>query len=218
MRARRGSPRAGFTLVEAAITFALLGLLLSSAILAARGGMGAFRTTQGATDVEARARRALDRAVMELMGAGWTEFDPPWNDLDGPLGTSNLTFAKAVALNGTTPDFGPPLSLSFQYETGEIDDGVDNDGNGLIDDGVLVLTRDVGGPNEHRTILCHGVRELLEGEEANGADDNGNTVTDEAGFSVHREGDVLRVRLSVEEPGENGTIVRTLETSVRPRN
>jgi hypothetical protein len=67
-------------------------------------------------------------------------------------------------------------------------------------------------------VLCHGVRELLEGEVADGDDDNGNGVSDEAGFNVHRVGDVLFVRLSVEESLENGTIVRTLETSVRLRN
>jgi hypothetical protein len=35
---------------------------------------------------------------------------------------------------------------------------------------------------------------------------------------VHRVGDVLWIRLSVEEPIETGTLVRTLETSVRLRN
>lgn len=206
--------RAGFTLTEALIATALAILLMSSAVLAARGGMGAFRATQGATDAETRVRRALDRAVFELLSAGATELQP---DPTGDFGTSELTFRKAVGLAGTVPLWGDPLALEFEYAPGEVDDGDDDDGNGLVDDGVLVLTRDPGG-DERRIVLCSGVAELLEGEIANGADDNGNGVSDEAGFNVHRVGDVLWVRLSVEESAESGTLVRTLETSVRLRN
>lgn len=217
MRRHRNSTsrkRGGFTMVEVAIASALALLLLSSAILAARGGMGAFRATQDASDAETRVRRALDRVVVELMSAGRGELLP---SPSGDFGTSALQFRRAIGLDGTTPLWGPVTSLAFEYGPGESDDGVDNDGNGLVDDGILVLTRDVGG-DEQRIVLCRGVRELLEGESANGDDDNGNGVIDEAGFNIHRVGTVLFVRLSVEEPVETGTIIRTLETSVRPRN
>jgi hypothetical protein len=187
---------------------------MSSAVMAARGGLGAFRATQETSDAEARVRRALDRAVFELLSAGASELLP---DPSGEFGTGDLQFRKAIGLNGTVPQWGPTISLAREYATEELDDDVDNDGNGLVDDGVLVLTRDVGG-DERRVILCRGVRELLEGEVADGDDDNGNGVRDEAGFNVHRVGQVLFVRLSVEEALESGTIVRTLETSVRLRN
>ncbi len=215
MRVRTPSARrAGFTLVEAIVTGSLLLLLLSSAVLAARGGMGAFRATRDTGDAETRVRRALDRAAFELLSAGAGELLP---NPTGDFGTDTLQFRKPVGLTGTTPDWGPTMRLAFEYATGEIDDDLDNDGNGLVDDGVLVFTRDVGG-NQQRVVLCRNVAELLEGELANGADDNGNGVRDEAGFNVHRVGDVLFVRLSVQEPMETGTIVRTLETSVRLRN
>jgi Tfp pilus assembly protein PilW len=214
MRSRFHAKRAGFTLVEALIAGALLLLLLSSAVLAARGGMGAFRATQGTSDVETRARRALDRVVAELLSTGGGELLPNPTDV---FGTSSLQFRKAIGFTGAAPQWGPLLSLAFEYAPEELDDGLDNDGNGLVDDGQLVLTRDVGG-NEQRLVLCSGVSELLEGEQANGADDNGNGVTDEAGFNVRRVGDVLYVRLSAEEVLENNTVVRTLETAVRLRN
>ncbi len=182
--------------------------------MAARSGLGAFRATQGTSDAEARVRRALDRTVFELLSAGASELLP---DPDGDFGASNLQFRRAVGLAGTAPLWGPTHSLAFEYAPEELNDDLDNDGNGLIDDGLLVFTRDVGG-DEHRVILCRGVREFLEGEVADGDDDNGNGVSDEAGFNVHRVGQVLFVRLSVEESLENGTIVRTLETAVRLRN
>ena len=66
----------GFTMVEAAIALSFLVLLMSSAILAARGGMGAFRATQDASGAEARVRRALDRTAFELLSVGEEELLP----------------------------------------------------------------------------------------------------------------------------------------------
>jgi len=206
--------QAGMSLVEVVIGGAILVVLLSTAVVAANGGLGAFRATQDTTDLETRVRRALDRLALELLSSARSELSP---NPSGQFGTSELQFSKVVGLTGTTPDFGPPNRIAFEYERRELDDGLDNDGNGLIDDGQLVLTRSVGA-NERRVVLCHGVRELLEGEEANGADDNGNGIKDEAGFNAHRVDNVLFLRLSLEARGENGPIVRTLETSVRLRN
>jgi prepilin-type N-terminal cleavage/methylation domain-containing protein len=212
--APRRTAQRGFTLVELAITAALLVLLLSSAILAASGGRGAFQATQDASDVEARVRRALDRVAVELLSAGASELQP---DPAGDFGTHDLLFRNAVGVVGTVVQWGPQVRIAREYALGELDDGLDNDGDGLVDEGALVLTRDVGG-TERRVVLCNGVAELLEGETADGADDNGNGVKDEAGFNVHRQGDVLFVRLSVEGTTEQGSIVRTLETAVRLRN
>lgn len=206
--------RAGFTLVELAVAVALFLLLMSSAIVAARGGMDAFRSSQDLSDLETRARRALDRAVFELLAVGGSELAP--NPV-GDFGADALEFRQAVGLAGTAPVWGDLCSLSFVPAPGDADDGLDNDGNGLVDDGQLVLVRDVGG-NEQRIVLCSGVRELAEGEVPNGADDNGNGVIDEAGFNVHRVGDVLFVRLTLEAAVPTGSIVRTLETSIRIRN
>jgi prepilin-type N-terminal cleavage/methylation domain-containing protein len=204
----------GFTLVELAVATALFLLLMSSAIVAARGGMDAFKSSQDLSDLETRARRALDRAVFELVSCGASELDP---NPTGQFGTESLEFRQVVGLAGTTPVFGVPMSLAFEYGSEETDDGIDNDGNGLVDDGLLVLTRDVGGA-EQRIVLCRGVREYLEGEVGNGDDDNGNGLTDEAGFNVQRVGDVLFVRLSLEEAVPTGSVVRTLQTAVRLRN
>jgi type II secretory pathway pseudopilin PulG len=222
----RRSPRAAFTLLEAAIAVVLTGLLMSSAILFAKGGQGAFRATQNATDVEARVRRALDRMVMELLSAGNLEPIAPlmgsstvvyslvkpwdWNKLDASDGAGD-------GVAGLTPLWGLRNSLTFEQEPGESNDGVDEDGDGLVDEGCVVLTIDLLG-NPRRVVLCSGVGELGEGETANGADDNGNGIIDEGGFNVFQDGDVLYLRLSLEEPGEDGSIVRTLETSVRLRN
>jgi hypothetical protein len=213
-RHRTGVARAGLTLVEMTIAGALFVLLASSAILAANGGYGAFRTTRGASDVESRLRRALDRVAFELLSAGVEELQP---DPEGQFGTDDVLFRQVVGLNGTVAVWGDQNRLGFEYESDEDDNGVDDNGDGLVDEGLLVLTRDVGGV-ERRLVLCRGVSELLEGETADGDDDNGNGVIDEAGFNVHREGEILYLRLTVVEPDPRTPIVRTLETSVRLRN
>ena len=224
---RTQSSRAGLSLVEMAIAVSLVVLLMASAILAAKGGQGAFRATQTATDVETRVRRTLDRVATELLCAGNMLPDP----IPAQFGTSFLDYCQVRpwdwdnsgagagdGVNGVNVLWANPSRITFELEPGETDDGTDEDGDGLVDEGRVVLVRDVGGANEHRVVLCSGVRELLEGEEANGLDDNGNGVVDEEGFNIHQIGNVLYVRLSVEVPGENGSIVRTLETSVRLRN
>ena len=116
-------------------------------------------------------------------------------------------------------DWSNQHRLAFEYDTGEVDDGVDNDGDGLADEGNLVLRRNDGLANEVRIVLCRGVAELFEGELANGIDDNGNGVVDEAGFNVHRVGDVLTIRLTVQDAlGQGVILTRSLETSSRLRN
>ena len=90
-------------MVEAAIALSFLVLLMSSAIMAARGGMGAFRATQDASGAEARVRRAMDRTAFELLSVGEEELFPnPTND----FGTSDLLFRKAIGLNGTQVVWG----------------------------------------------------------------------------------------------------------------
>ena len=221
--------------MEAAVAITLLVVLMSSVILAARSSQGAVSATQSASGLEARTRRALDRIAMELMGAGDVE------PISALLGTQAVVYSQARpwdwdnndsgagdGVAGLTMLWGPRMRLALEMEPGESDDGVDEDGDGLVDEGQIVLTRDHLGANEQTSILCKGVRELLEGEALNGSDDNDNDkdgttneagdIVDEAGFNVHRVGDMLFLKLSMEEALETGTIVCTLETSVRLRN
>jgi hypothetical protein len=88
--------------------------------------------------------------------------------------------------------------VRFDYEEGELDDGADNNGNGLVDEGCLFWTRDVGEPSEKTHVIARGVREYLEGEEPNLDDDNGNGLEDERGFCLERVGEALVIRLTLE--------------------
>lgn len=211
-RTRRG----GYSLIETAITLAIVGVVASYGMMAARGGRRSFESTSRNTVLESQVRRALDRAAAELLTVGDGELLP---DPTGSYGASDVAFRKAVGLTGTSIDWSNPMRLVREYEEGELDDDLDNDGDGLVDEGLLVLVRNEGLSNELRVVVGRGVTELLEGETFNGVDDNGNGIVDEAGFSMHREGDVLRLRLTMQAADKAGVVsTRTLETSVRIRN
>jgi hypothetical protein len=115
--------------------------------------------------------------------------------------------------------YEPACTIGFEYEPGEVDDGVDNDGDGLVDEGQVVLTRNAGSANATRAVLVKNVAELLQGEDLNGADDNGNGMEDEAGFCLQRDGEVVHIRLTLESVDDTGNVLRrTTETSIRMRN
>ena len=46
---------------------------------------------------------------------------------------------------------------------GEIDDGLDNNGNGLVDEGQVVWITDLGLPGQRAVVLCNWVSEALDG-------------------------------------------------------
>ena len=217
MRIHRSSRgRAGFTLLELAAAGLLLGIILGAAAIVTTSGSKAARQAQVQLDVNQRARRALDRMDQELTGAGSGQLVPD----PGPFGASSFTFRRAAGVDGAGAlQWSEMCSLSLLLDAGETDNGIDDDGDGSIDERELVLTRDVGGPGQNQVVLCHDVRELLAGETANGIDDNGNGLIDEPGFFAIRNGDLLELSLSLEErvPGVRGASA-TVATSMRLEN
>jgi hypothetical protein len=83
-----------------------------------------------------------------------------------------------------------------------------------------VLTRGVDTATPQAVTIAHGVPEWFPGEiGGNAADDNGNLLVDERGFSVRRVGDLLFVRLAVEVAHSDGQIARwTVETAAKLHN
>jgi hypothetical protein len=136
-----------------------------------------------------------------------------------PAWTETLDFQQALGVVGGALTWGAPERIVLELDDGEAADGNDNDGDELIDECRLVLVRNLGAPNEVRSVLCRGVRRYAEREVANGADDNGNGMEDELGFWMQRQGDVMRLQLTLEELDDGGRpVVRSVSTSFRIRN
>lgn len=212
MRVRVRSPRAGYTLVELAISSLFLASLLLIAGFATDRTRSAFRERRAEQESVVAANRVLQRIASELTFAAGDGLGPATLTATG---SERIEFR--VAIGGGA--LGPARALALELEEGELDNDRDDDGDGLVDEQRVLWIEDEGGPDERRTTLATGVAEYLEGEDANGLDDNANGLRDERGLSFVRAGDAVRVRLTVLYRSPGGAVrVRTLETLVFPRN
>jgi prepilin-type N-terminal cleavage/methylation domain-containing protein len=216
MRAPGPRSRRGFTLVELMISVVILGMIMSSVALVGISNRRAFDQGAGGANLEVTLRRAVDHVVQELMRAAAISLGP--NPL-APAGADDMTYYKIVGVAAGEPVESTLFRLRWEYEEGEIDDGVDNNGNGLVDEGRILYTRDFTEANERTVVICHNVAEYFPGETPNLADDNGNGLQDERGFCLERVGDAIVIRLALTSiVADSGLQTRTIETSVKLRN
>jgi hypothetical protein len=194
----------------------ILGILLGAIGMTVLRGGGAFKYGMAAGAVEAQARRAIDRIAEQFTAAESSNLTP--NPL-APFGSSTLDFRGSTGYAAGAPTWGPTTRVQFQYDPGEVDDGLDNDGDGIVDEGRVVLIENFGLPDQRSQVLCLYVREFLAGETSDGVDENGNGLIDERGLSFELTGQILTIRLSLERlDPDNNVLVRTVETAVRLRN
>jgi hypothetical protein len=214
--ARAPSARGGYTLVELALVAVILTVAMGSLTLFGDRSVGALGASTSQAELDSHLRRTLTRIGEELLPSGLSVITP---DAGAPLGSSTLTYRKSAGPVNGANSWGASQRFSFAYEAGELDDGQDNNSNGLVDEGVVQWTLDVGSATEQTVVLCHAVRELDPREVQNNLDDDGDGLVDEPGFVFQRDGDLLRISLALERlDGERHPIVRTLETTVQPRN
>jgi type II secretory pathway pseudopilin PulG len=208
----RNSLRGGFTLVELVISVSFLAGMLLVAGLATERTLASFRERRAEQESVVEANRILQRVASELSFAAEAGLGPATLDA---VGSERIEYR--VALGGGA--YSDTRTLALGFEPGELDNGLDDDGDGLVDEQRLESVEDEGGAAELRVTLANGIAEFLAGELPNGLDDNDNGLVDERGLSFVREGGALRVRLTVLYRTTLQTVrPRTLETLVLPRN
>jgi hypothetical protein len=206
------------TIVEMLIATAVLAVLLSAVGLTVVRGTGAYRESLTANEVTAKATRMCERVVDELLAADRSTLvlNPP-----APFGASSVDYRRGEGVAGGALAVGNPRRLGVRLDAGELDNGLDDDGDGVVDDCCLELTPDTIAAPGQIIGLGNFVREYLEGEIPNGADDNGNGLVDERGLCVTYD-DTTRtatVRLTLERLDADGRLVtRTTQASVQIRN
>lgn len=212
----RAIHRSGFTLLEAVVALMLFGVAAGSIALVQRTSSQALETGAESSSLNESARQAMERISSRLPSADRTLVSPT---PEAPFYSSSLDFTPCQGYADGAVQWGDPERIAFEYTAADPDDGVDNDGNGLIDDGQVVWTRDPGGPNEERKLLCRHVPELLEGELPNGEDDNGNGLEDEAGLAFDFREDTVTVRLTLQlVDRRNQRLTRTVTRAMTFRN
>lgn len=206
---------AGFTLVESLIAVTLLAVLFLAVAQTSSRASDAFEEGSTENTLSRTLHRSLDRIASAIEFSDATILDAP---LASPQGSDQVAFRTPRDFVGTEVDW-EDIRILLELEPGELDDGVDNDGDGLIDEQRIVRVDFPGTPDERRVVLASGVAELLEGELANGLDDNANGLADETGLSFSSNGSVVTIRLTCQRRDDGGRLLtRTSETAVRLLN
>ena len=208
--------RRGLSLTEVMFVVAILSMVMGAVGMVGQTTDRAYRAGVLKASLEQQVAVTIENVLGDLRISVADSLDPA---LPPGASTNRIQYVQAIGMQAGQVVTTPVRELRFEYETGELDDGLDNNGNGLVDEGRIVLIEDIDGAEPRRRVLTRWVRELEEGEEPNGLDDDGDGQVDEAGFALERQGKSLTLRLTLEKPAHQGGLVaRTAQTSIRLRN
>lgn len=158
---RTGSRRAGFTMIEMMVAVTLLGIVVANVYMVLGDSSKAFSAQATVFETEAQARRTLDRIALLVIGAERsTLFQTP----AAPSSTPELYFQTSGGMQDGAMTVGDPQRVSLtavdghhevtweenpgaenerhsvltrfaaEFMEGETLNGVDDNGNGLIDE------------------------------------------------------------------------------------
>lgn len=202
-------------MIEILVSTAVLSLVMLSVALVAKTGNGVFRSTQARDMLRQHAQQALDRVVDEFATASKSTFNAAPT---APFGSSTLDFRTPTGIAGSVISWSTKRRICWQAEPAG-GQGESHHDAALANQGQVLLIRDVGLKTSNTTVLVSDVAALLEGETANGKDDNGNGLVDEKGLSFDLVGDKLTIRMTLAELGPDGQVLWvTAQTQVRLRN
>ena len=215
-RRHLNSARGGFSLIEVLISITILAILLTSVTQVGSQTSAAYDTSAARLERELEAQRALENIVAALTAASSSTFVP---DPVGELGTDDLTYRTIESMAGAVTTWSDDNRIVLQLEPGELDNGVDDDLDGLTDERQVVLILEEGQANQRARVLIKGVAEVGVGAGMNLADDDGDGVVDESGFCIRRENGVLFVELAVQgRVGDAPVFTVEAETRTALRN
>jgi type II secretory pathway pseudopilin PulG len=158
--------RGGFSLVELVGATAAVSVMIGAIGLVQMRSHDAARGRLAEQQAEVSCLRTLECVAQELERAG------PGACL--PDGASDVRTS----------------TLALQLAQGETANGLDDNGDGLVDERRLVLTRGLGTAHPTTIDLCSGIPEFVA--------DGRRGAEREKGFWIHRDGNLLTVHLTVE--------------------
>lgn len=207
--------RSGMSLVETMIAVTVAALLLGAVVTSLQAATGLFESTNSELDIDRRVRRATQELRQALENARGSTIDPalPEAPLGGPIPhLDSFEFQSVTGWDTDDVTLGPTERLFLRMERSENDNGVDDDGDGLIDEMEVVHLTDTSAATPIELVVAKGVLEWYPGETVDNTDENGNGLVDEPGFSITEDNGKVTVRLAAGLVDERGTVlVRTAE-------
>lgn len=190
--------RAGFTLIELCIASVLTVAVVVKAAYVVDTALGVANDETASMHYEDQARRVIDRIALAVMGSDRDTLMPQIEALH----TSTIRYSFSLGLEDGAVVWSDPEEIRL-------------DPNGAA----IEWRENPDAADERRAVWSNLVSPLLEGEEINGADDNGNGLIDEDGLSFVLDGERVVIRLTLSRPEVDGRRVQeTVETIVHCRN
>jgi hypothetical protein len=209
MRATNTPPasgrRLGISLLELTIATATLGVVLASGLGVHLSTLDTYDSLRTRVLVESEGYDAIEKVTDRLRASGFDTITPP--PAPGAV-ESTIEFTRANDLVGGVPTWEAPERIELIESPADPADGIDNDGNGLVDECHVVWIREVGTAAEKSMTLARHVREAAPGEVlGNLVDDNGNGLVDEPGLTFVFGEEEVGVLLWLERRTPDGHMV-----------
>ncbi len=129
----------GFTLLEITVGMLVLSLVLGGVCGLALGTYRLFSNQMSHVYLEQTGARLMDRLTAELRSAY-----PPSITPVAIAGSTWIRYQQVTGYAGGVLGLGPFATLRFELAPNETDNDVDDNGDGLADDGFLTYTPDAG--------------------------------------------------------------------------
>lgn len=156
--------RGGFTLLETLIALTVVGLVLGNIVMVTRSTSEAYDQEMSKASLELQLDQTLDRIALALMAASVSSLQP---GVANPAFHSTLSYAQSLGVQDGAVVHGAPERISLRIENGEVvwlerpgepgermatwtrsvraflegelPNGVDDNGNGLVDESGLAF-------------------------------------------------------------------------------
>ena len=125
----------GFTLVEVSIAVLIFGVLAVTTIALVKTTGDSYADGSLHSYLNTQSRLFLEQVSRELGSAGINTLSPAF-----PANSTSLTFQMASGYANGQVVYAAPITYAFQYAIGEVDNGIDDNRDGRIDEGQVVRT------------------------------------------------------------------------------
>jgi hypothetical protein len=191
--------KSGASMLEAIIALAVTGLLLGNIAMVQRATGDAYESSVFGSTLEDQADSTMDRIALAIMSTSVDRLDEV---LMAPSFVSSIDYEVVTDVVDGEPIIGTPERIEFD-----------------IPQGTVIWMRDPDTPDQMSVVWSKNVPDLLEGEELDALDNNGNGVADESGLAFNLDANQITVRLTLQRQDSRGTeYTRTRSRRVTCRN